>query len=453
MFGVTETEDTGRDFYTKVEIIEKVGTPETLVLPVDMLDFYTKTEIDSIVTNPYTMLSFIQSTNRQTINTGYVPNENTRIEGVFMLFSNYSRSGTSQAMFGTYDNFYLRNDYSSSSTSTFKCGSQTITQPILTPYSEKIRIVADANGVTVYDMSGTVIGSISVSGGTISTSFPIFIFSKSSPTEPDSYVDGRIYSFKIYEGNTLVKDFVPAKRNADGACGMLEQVSGAFYADANPDNYGFYSDIFGDNYTTLDAVETAGDLYVDTGYIHKTNTRLTIDSVPDISDSSVTALDSCLFGTNYNMQYRSDMWVLWDRTLVSGGVPAFRRGADVTKYADCSAMNFRTRSTIVAEGLTMTMTYPDSTSVTVTQTDGEINSGINTMYFFWENGLPDAGLAYQKSYTRFYSARISEITNDEETLVRDLIPVKRKGDNIITLYDRVTTAEFGAFGGSFAEVS
>lgn len=454
MFGVTETEDTGRDFYTKSEIIAKVGTPETLVLPADMLDFYTKTEIDSIVTNPYTMLSFIQSTNRQTINTGYIPNENTRIEGIFMLFSNYTQSGyITQALFGTYDDFYLRNAYSSSSTSTFKCGSQTITQPILTPYSEKIRIVADVNGVTVYDMDGTALGSISIDGSSLLTSYPLFIFSKSSPTEVDSYADGRIYSFKIYEGNTLVKDFVPVKRNADGACGMLEQVSGTFYADANPDNYGFYSDTFGDNYTALEAVETAGDLYVDTGYIHQTNTRLTIDSVPDISGSDVTALDSCLFGSNYNMQYGADMWVLWDRTLVSGGVPAFRRGADVTKYADCSAMNFRTRSTIVAEGLTMTITYPDSTSVTVTQTDGEINSGINSMYFFWENGSPDAGLAYQKSYTRFYSAQISEITNDEETLVRDLIPVKRKGDDIITLYDRVTTAEFGAFGGSFAEVS
>lgn len=453
-FGIETTEDTGRDFYTKSEIIEKVGTPETLVLPADMLDFYTKTEIDSIVTSPYTMLDFIQSTNRQTINTGYVPNENTRIEGIFMLFSNYVQSGTLQALFGTSDYFYFRNNYAlTQPTSEFRFGNSTATHSLITPYSKKIRVVADVNGVTVYDMDGTALGSISVSGGTISTSYPIFIFSKSSPTDPDSYADGRIYSFKIYEGNTIVRDFVPAKRNADDVCGMLEQVSGTFYADANPDNYGFYSDAFGDNYTALEAVETAGDLYVDTGYIHKTNTRLTIDSVPDISDSSVTALDSCLFGSNYNMQYGSDMWVLWDRTLVSGGVPAFRRGADVTKYADCSSMNFRTRSAIVAEGLTMTMTYPDSTSVTVTQTDGEINSGINTMYLFWENVSPSTSLTYQRSYTRFYSAQISEITNGEETLIRDLIPVKRKGDNVITLYDRVTTAEFGGLGGSFTEVT
>ena len=156
---------------------------------------------------PYTTISFIQSSNRQTINTGYIPNENTRIEGIFMLFSNYTQSGyITQALFGTYDDFYLRNAYSGTNlTSTFKCGSQTLTQPILTPYSEKIRIVADVNGVTVYDMDGTVLGSISVSGGTISTSYPIFIFSKNAPSQADSYADGRIYGFKIYEGSTLVR--------------------------------------------------------------------------------------------------------------------------------------------------------------------------------------------------------------------------------------------------------
>lgn len=404
--------------------------------------------------SPYTTIPFIQSSNRQTINTGYIPNKNTRIEGVFMLFSNYTQSGyITQALFGTYDDFYLRNTYSGTNlTSTFKCGGQTLTQPILTPYSEKIRIVADVNGVTVYDMSGTVISQIAVSDGSISTSYPIFIFSKNAPSQADSYADGRIYSFKIYENNILVRDFVPAKRDNDDTYGLLERISGEFFTDANPQYAGFYSDNFDENYSILEGVETSGNLYVDTHYIHKTNTRITIDSVPDISDSSVTALDSVLFGSNYNQTYNGDMWVLWDRTLLSGGVPAFRRGADVTKYADCSSMNFRTRSTLVAEGLTMTMTYPDSTSVTVTQTDGEINSGINSMYLFWENISPDTGLTYQKSYTRFYSAQISEIENGTEIPIRDFIPVKRKSDGIVTLYDRVSTAEFGGFGGSFTEV-
>lgn len=47
-FGVTISSPSWRDLYTKTEIEANVGTPETLVLPADMLDFYTKTEIDSV---------------------------------------------------------------------------------------------------------------------------------------------------------------------------------------------------------------------------------------------------------------------------------------------------------------------------------------------------------------------------------------------------------------------
>lgn len=62
MFDVETTEDTGRDFYTKAEIIAKVGTPETPVLPADMLDFYTKSEVDSIPIGAIPPLNFTSST-------------------------------------------------------------------------------------------------------------------------------------------------------------------------------------------------------------------------------------------------------------------------------------------------------------------------------------------------------------------------------------------------------
>lgn len=53
-FGVTISSPSWRDLYTKTEIETNVGTPETMVLPSNMLDFYTKTEIDSIPADPNT---------------------------------------------------------------------------------------------------------------------------------------------------------------------------------------------------------------------------------------------------------------------------------------------------------------------------------------------------------------------------------------------------------------
>ena len=50
IFGKSAESNSRYDLYTKAEIDTNFGTPETLVLPSDMLDFYTKTEIDSIQT-------------------------------------------------------------------------------------------------------------------------------------------------------------------------------------------------------------------------------------------------------------------------------------------------------------------------------------------------------------------------------------------------------------------
>lgn len=40
--------------------------------------------------------------------------------------------------------------------------------------------------------------------------------------------NGKIYSFRIYEGNTLVKDFVPCYRKSDNAIGFYDLINQVF---------------------------------------------------------------------------------------------------------------------------------------------------------------------------------------------------------------------------------
>ena len=42
----------------------------------------------------------------------------------------------------------------------------------------------------------------------------------------------KLYSCKIYSGETLERDFVPVKRKSDGAIGLLDLANGGFYANA-----------------------------------------------------------------------------------------------------------------------------------------------------------------------------------------------------------------------------
>ena len=43
----------------------------------------------------------------------------------------------------------------------------------------------------------------------------------------------RLYSCKIYDNGTLVRNFVPAKRNSDSVAGLYDTVNSVFYTSAS----------------------------------------------------------------------------------------------------------------------------------------------------------------------------------------------------------------------------
>ena len=49
----------------------------------------------------------------------------------------------------------------------------------------------------------------------------------------------KIYNFKIYDNNVLVRSFIPAKRTSDGMLGLYDTVEGKFYMDANGGNFAY----------------------------------------------------------------------------------------------------------------------------------------------------------------------------------------------------------------------
>lgn len=62
---------------------------------------------------------------------------------------------------------------------------------------------------------------------------PIYLFAKNQGTRV-SNISGdclKVYYCKIWEGDILIRDFVPAKRDTDGAIGMLDKVNNVFYTN------------------------------------------------------------------------------------------------------------------------------------------------------------------------------------------------------------------------------
>jgi hypothetical protein len=175
------------------------------------------------LTAGYTGLEYIESTGTQWLNTGV---ELSFADINFDIkFEFVSTQGT-QGIFGYLNNsisttnFYLTK---SSTNTKFIFASGTNAQDIsysvqsATPYTI---VLNDSN----LKINGT---SFNVSRGNLSSGNEIYLFNRNNS---QSLFVGKIYYFKIYNGDTLVRDFVPAK-NPSNVIGMYDTVNNVFYTN------------------------------------------------------------------------------------------------------------------------------------------------------------------------------------------------------------------------------
>lgn len=66
---------------------------------------------------------------------------------------------------------------------------------------------------------------------TTTYTLPLYLFAANFHGGMYQGVEGRISWLKIHREDVLVRDFVAAKRNADGVCGLLDRVEGKFYTN------------------------------------------------------------------------------------------------------------------------------------------------------------------------------------------------------------------------------
>lgn len=103
-------------------------------------------------------------------------------------------------------------------------------------------IEADANSLKV---DGTTVATYTPAGNPPSFKIGVFGATANGNTTPgwtDSYpMNGKIYYLKIYEGNTLVVNLIPAYRYADDTVGFYDNINDKFYTSIT--NYPFTTDM------------------------------------------------------------------------------------------------------------------------------------------------------------------------------------------------------------------
>jgi hypothetical protein len=169
------------------------------------------------------------------INTGYIFKANTRI---VMECDIEGSTQAYQAPFGARSNygadmfvFFWR--FNNQNHGCFARNHE-IQGTVDIPTGEKIKVDANAMTLNIFrDGADTPISTITDTEESKDGNRPIYIFDLCHNDHPDnSAAPMKLYTFKIYEGETLIKDYVPAI-NAEGAMGLYDKVNNQFVGSAN----------------------------------------------------------------------------------------------------------------------------------------------------------------------------------------------------------------------------
>lgn len=411
--GTSETGHTG-DGYIRITVIEvnsgNIFFKDSDGTWLEQKQIFVNTGASSIIPSELVELEYIQSSGNQYINTGIIPDGNTRVECKFVPLNTGTQAifcGGRTAVSGTnaYTNtmFYIgqaiRRDYfgaSKTSTSTYASGTT-------------MTIDANKNAVTIND-STTEITNFTLSSAT--GQMPILLLcsamyntSTSTITNLNNYAKFKVYYYKIYNNGTLVRDLIPAKRLKDNICGLWDKVNYKFYTDENGNNFtaGSEKSAIASPGTAIEYIESSGTQYINTNILGQDISKVNVDfqftSVPSGAEAQIAAI------------------------YVSSTV-YFQIGWSGSSFMRTSEYTYSQTANSLAR----------------TQAEGTPTGRPN--YTLWLFGQNETGTLKHPASAKIYSCKIYDNNN---TLVRDFIPIKTT-TNIYGLWDKVNKVFYSNVG-------
>ena len=349
----------------------------------------------------YTRLTYIECSGAQYINTGYVVQEDDVIE---MMYISTSTTSADKALYGCYDdngNIWF-SIYSNTGYVRFgSSASASITNARMT-YKltmKKSSVVLDSGNKATPDFVGL-------------PQVPLYLFARNNKnTGVGMYGYCRCLNFSIKKSSgELVMDLMPCKRDSDGAIGMIDLVSGRFFA-----NEGSEEDFIAGgeaqmptDYEAIPYVTFSKDKLYDLGIVNNT---YTIEVMFARSEKSTTPyLYGCI---------TSPHTATVSAYMSSGG--SWRFGSS---YKGLNTNNTFINRTIVSNGKTeFNFAAGTFTKSTFTTPDTVVLGGYR---------------AASGSLTKNYQGKVYyiRITGDEPII--DYFPCKRLSDGVEGFWDCVT---------------
>ncbi len=186
---------------------------------------------------PYVRIEYLESTGTQWIDTGFKPNQDTRVimtylkqsgnDDIGWLFG--SRNSIGVSSFGVfYDNApaVIQTDYNDQRNN--------ITNRI---YNKKLTVDKNKNVTEIIDFdTGDTLATNTSAERTFSSNYNLYLSALNNGGSVSLYKTKSIYSCKIYNNDTLVRDFIPVLDKNGTPC-LYDKVEGKFYYNAGTGDF------------------------------------------------------------------------------------------------------------------------------------------------------------------------------------------------------------------------
>lgn len=176
----------------------------------------------------YSQLRYIQSSGTQYIDTGFKPNNNTRVvmdvqavgtSGTYFAFGARESNASKSFCFFHYEGWSA--DYQSNTQRKTVAGIN---------YTDRMQIDFDKTTCTVNGKS------VSFTAATFQCPVTMHLFAVNTNGTISGMIAAKLFACKIYDNGTLVRDFVPAM-DSSGTVGLYDLVNNTFYANAGTGSF------------------------------------------------------------------------------------------------------------------------------------------------------------------------------------------------------------------------
>ena len=360
----------------------------------------------------YKRLEYIQSSGTQQIDTGFKPNNNTKITADAEYISS---DGTYPALFGARNGgsqqFWL---FWGGSAFISRYNTSDIT--VAATLTDRHQFTLNKNVLSIDGSSAT--GATA----TFQSNYNAYLFSVNASGSTSYCCKARLYSCQIYDNGTLIRDYIPCQTTA-GEIGLWDDVNSVFYGNAGTGTFtaGPAIAIATDEseITELEYIQSSGVEAINTGrIIYSENMRVTMRFAYTADHGASSLFGSEASGVSGSGEY----------SMVPWGTPQFYVGGSKSlTSAYTPQLNEVCTLDITADDGILTDVWNESTSNSQSYTQK-----LNHTYSIAIFGNNISGTISQKSSIKLYSFQLY----DNGELARDYIAAKLS-DGTVGLYDKL----------------